>query len=227
MQPTCLLKKIISVFPDFFCRFHDFLLDFYMDSNTKSRKSRIFCYKSLPVVINHKSPFRKAGTGLSMIWQGKAIRTEGDCDYSGVAFYIVTKIVAVKIRFGFSQPLLQAVSIVNTNRTIPVVHDFFVSGNESRYSRPTLAYLAGASELYIIIEDILCLQSERPAESIGRPLYEKSSLQAEQNHTYDRQHNPDPLRHRHFFPEQESRQNDREEQDTTVFDSIQHRNVHQ
>ena len=69
----------------------------------------------------------------------------------------VTKIVAVKIRFGFSQPLLQAVSIVNTNRTIPVVYDFFVSGNGSRYSRPTLAYLAGASELYIIIEDILCL----------------------------------------------------------------------
>ena len=138
-----------------------------------------------------------------------------------------TKIVAVKIRFGFSQPLLQAVSIVNTTRTIPVVYDFFVSGNESRYSRPTLAYLAGASELYIIIEDILCLQSERPAESVGRSLYEKSSLQAEQNHTYDRQHNPDPLRHRHFFPEQESRQNDREEQDTTVFDSIQHRNVHQ
>ena len=137
----------------------------------------------------------------------------------------VTKIVAAKIRFGFSQPLLQAVSIVNTNRTIPVVYDFFVSGNESRYSRPTLAYLAGASELYII--DILCLQSERPAESVGRSLYEKSSLQAEQNHTYDRQHNPDPLRHRHFFPEQESRQNDREEQDTTVFDSIQHRNVHQ
>ena len=139
----------------------------------------------------------------------------------------VTKIVAVKIRFGISQPLLQVVSIVNTTRTIPVVYDFFVSGNESRYSRPTLAYLAGASELYIIIEDILCLQSERPAESVGRSLYEKSSLQAEQNHTYDRQHNPDPLRHRHFFPEQESRQNDREEQDTTVFDGIQHRNVHQ
>ena len=57
----------------------------------------------------------------------------------------VTKIVAVKIRFGFSQPLLQAVSIVNTTRTIPVVYDFFVSGNESRYSRPTLAYWAGAS----------------------------------------------------------------------------------
>ena len=138
----------------------------------------------------------------------------------------VTKIVAAKIRFGFSQPLLQAVSIVNTNRTIPVVYDFFVSGNGSRYSRPTLAYLAGASVLYII-DDILCLQSERPAESVGRSLYEKSSLQTEQNHTYDRQHNPDPLRHRHFFPEQESRQNDREEQDTTVFDSIQHRNVHQ
>ena len=82
-----------------------------------------------------------------MIWQGKAIRTEGDCDYSGVAFYIVTKIVAVKIRFGFSQPLLQAVSIVNTTRTIPVVYDFFVSGNEYRYSRPTLAYFAGASVL--------------------------------------------------------------------------------
>ena len=59
----------------------------------------------------------------------------------------VTKIVAVKIHFGFSQPLLQAVSIVNTNRTIPVVYDFFVSGNEYRYSRPTLAYLAGASVL--------------------------------------------------------------------------------
>ena len=64
-------------------------------------------------------------------------------------FYMVTKIVAVKIRFGFSQPLLQAVPIVNTTRTIPVVYDFFVSGNESRYSRPTLAYMAGASELYI------------------------------------------------------------------------------
>ena len=90
----------------------------------------------------------------------------------------VTKIVAVKIRFGFSQPLLQVVSIVNTTRTIPVVYDFFVSGNEFRYSRPTLAYLAGASVLYII-DDILCLQSERPTESVGRSLYEKSSLQAE------------------------------------------------
>ena len=48
-------------------------------------------------------------------------------------FYMVTKIVAVKIRFGFSQPLLQAVSIVNTTRTIPVVYDFFVSGNKYRY----------------------------------------------------------------------------------------------
>ena len=60
-------------------------------------------------------------------------------------FYIVTKIVAVKIRFGFSQPLLQAVSIVNTNRTNPVVYGFSISGNEYRYSRPTLAHLAGAS----------------------------------------------------------------------------------
>ena len=62
-------------------------------------------------------------------------------------FYMVTKIVAVKIRFGFSQPLLQAVSIVNTNQTIPVVYDFFVSGNEHLYSLPMLAYLAGASVL--------------------------------------------------------------------------------
>ncbi len=61
---------------------------------------------------------------------------------------IVTKIAAVKIRLGISQPLLRAVSIVNTNRTIPVVYDFFVSGNEYRYSRPALAYLAGASVLY-------------------------------------------------------------------------------
>ena len=76
---------------------------------------------------------------------GKAIRTGAVVAIPGLLFYIVTKIVAVKIRFGFSQPLLQAVSIVNTNRTIPVVYDFFVSGNEYRYSRPTLAYFAGAS----------------------------------------------------------------------------------
>ena len=36
---------------------------------SKSRKSRIFCNESLPAVVNHKSPFRKAGTGLSVLWQ--------------------------------------------------------------------------------------------------------------------------------------------------------------
>ena len=55
---------------------------------SKSRKSRIFCYKSLPVVMKHKSPFRKTGTGLSVLWQGKAIRTENGCGYSGVAFLL-------------------------------------------------------------------------------------------------------------------------------------------
>ena len=54
----------------------------------------------------------------------------------GLLFYLVTKIAAVKICFGISQPLLRAVSIVNTNRTIPVVYGVFVSGNEYRYSPP-------------------------------------------------------------------------------------------
>jgi len=49
---------------------------------------------------------------------GKAIRTENGCGYSGVAFFyytaiyhqhIVTKIAAVKIRLGISQPHLLAV----------------------------------------------------------------------------------------------------------------------
>ena len=63
----------------------------------------------------------------------KANRTGAVVVIPELHFYMVTKIVAVKIRIGNSQPLLQAVSIVNTNRTIPVVYDFFVSGNKYRY----------------------------------------------------------------------------------------------
>ena len=84
---------------------------------------------------------------MSVLWQVRQSEQGAIVVIPELLFYMVTKIVAVKIRFGFSQPLLQAVSIVNTNRTIPVVYDFFVSGNEYRYSRPTLAYFAGASVL--------------------------------------------------------------------------------
>ena len=66
---TLLLKKIISVFPDFFAVSMIFSLIFIWIQILKSRKSRIFCNRSLPVVINHKSPFRKAGTGLNVLWQ--------------------------------------------------------------------------------------------------------------------------------------------------------------
>ena len=33
--------------------------------------------------------FRKSGTGLIVLWQGKATRTGGDRSYSGVAFYFI------------------------------------------------------------------------------------------------------------------------------------------
>ena len=66
---TLLLKKIISVFPDFFAVSMIFSLIFIWIQILKSRKSRIFCNRSLPVVMKHKSPFRKAGTGLSVLWQ--------------------------------------------------------------------------------------------------------------------------------------------------------------
>ena len=60
------------------------------------------------MVINHKSPFRKAGTGLSVLWQGRQAEQGKVRAIPGLLFYIVTKIVAVKIRLGISQPHLLA-----------------------------------------------------------------------------------------------------------------------
>ena len=51
--------------------------------------------------MKHKSPFRKAGTGLSVLWQGKAIKTGGDCGYSGVAFLYGYKKAEFQ-QFGFT-----------------------------------------------------------------------------------------------------------------------------
>ena len=63
------------------------------------------------MVINHKSPFRKAGKGLSVIWQGRQAEQGEVVAIPGLLFYRVTKIVAVKIRLGVSQPHLLAETI--------------------------------------------------------------------------------------------------------------------
>ena len=84
--PDVEFKKIILFSFDFFAFSMILSLIFIWICISESRESRIFCNRSLPVVMKHKSPFRKAGTGLSVIWQGKANRTGDDCVYSGVAF---------------------------------------------------------------------------------------------------------------------------------------------
>lgn len=62
---------------------------------SKSRKSRIFCNRSLPAVIKHKSPFRKTGTGLSVLWQVRQSEQGTVWGYSGFALLLYSSILSI------------------------------------------------------------------------------------------------------------------------------------